>query len=98
LKTIYQKLENHFINKILNAKEEDFRIKPMVFKGLDLVDMGTLGWVVIRVIIHAMTHSAQISHVRFALNNPPVSPQKGERTSWWWASEAIIELVNPFNE
>lgn len=94
----YKEQEQYYLDRLTKAHENSLKLTPIKYNRQELIQRGTFGWIVIKVSIHAFHHAGQISHIRYSLNNPPKQPLPDERSTWWWASEAVIALANSFFE
>ncbi len=56
-----------------------------------LIQQGTLGWMIWRTSMHAIHHYAQIAYIRFALDKPPIEESDFK---WTTVMDTVIMLKN----
>ena len=88
LMEVYHQLERHLVQLIENASTDDLTILTPVFQEKIQKQKGTLAWAVGRTSLHAIHHFAQISYIRYSLENPP----SDDPITWGNAIDAIVFL------
>jgi uncharacterized damage-inducible protein DinB len=86
----YNQLGRHIAQLIENSSNDDLTIRTPVFEEKIQKEKGTLAWTVGRTSLHAIHHFAQVSYIRYSLENPP---SEGPIT-WGNVIDAIVFLFN----
>jgi uncharacterized damage-inducible protein DinB len=76
----FTQLEDHLLDSVENAPEEQLAVRVPIFDGEKIKKKGTLAWMIMRTSLHAIHHFGQISHIRYSFENPP--PKIQDVPSW----------------
>ncbi len=87
----YRKMGKYLIDSIQNCEEEQMKIIIHKSENDQLIQQGTLGWMIWRTSMHAIHHYAQIAYIRFALDKPPIEDSEFK---WTTVMDSIIMLKN----
>ena len=94
MKEIYNQLGQHLIKLVEKCSDLELSLKIPKFKQKEILEKGSLAWLIERTSLHAIHHFAQIAHIRYARNNPPANqpfPSAPEKfISWGETMDTLI--------
>ncbi|MHA1975689.1 MAG: DinB family protein [Candidatus Hodarchaeales archaeon] len=87
----YGKLEKYLITLIENTESQQLEFHTPKFEGEELIDPGTISWVVLRTSLHAIHHFGQIAHIRYSMEKPPNLMTR--KVSWGAAMDIVVKAM-----